>query len=153
MRYLTTVAVGVVTASALLITGTSPARAFGDNTPTFFPSGTDIQHHNLLAHMFNGIKLTELQHQQMRDLIQQTDPVVSINDMKTLHQLIIADQFNEVAVRNLMEQIGKRQTDRQVEMMKVRNQMYHLLTKEQQTQLEQNYQQRMQRLQESAWMQ
>ena len=44
-----------------------------------------------------------------------------------MHKLITADKFDEEAVRAQAEKMSKDQIDRQVEMAKVRNQMFNLL--------------------------
>ncbi|MBP2169136.1 protein CpxP [Erwinia toletana] len=101
---------------------------------------------NSQSHMFDGINLTEQQRQQMRDLMQQARherSPISISDLETMHDLVIADKFNETAVKALAEKLAQAQVERQVEMARVRNQMYHLLTPEQQDVLEKRHQQRM----------
>ncbi len=57
------------------------------------------------------------------------------------------------AVRAQAEKMAQEQVARQVEMAKVRNQMYHLLTPEQQAVLNAKHQQRMDQLREVARMQ
>ncbi|MCU5773554.1 cell-envelope stress modulator CpxP [Erwiniaceae bacterium BAC15a-03b] len=101
---------------------------------------------NSQSHMFDGINLTEQQRQQMRDLMQQARherSPISISDLETMHDLVIADKFNETAVKALAEKLAQAQVERQVEMARVRNQMYHLLTPGQQDVLEKRHQQRM----------
>ena len=101
---------------------------------------------NPQSHMFDGIKLTEQQRQQMRDLMQQARherSPVSISDLETMHDLVIADKFNEAAVKAQAEKLAQAQVARQVEMARVRNQMYHLLTPEQQNVLQKRHKQRM----------
>lgn len=101
------------------------------------------------SHMFDGISLTEHQRQQMRDLMQQArheQPPVNVSEMETMHRLIIAENFDETAVRAQAEKMAQAQVDRQVEMARVRNQMYRLLTPEQQAVLNEKHQQRMEQL-------
>jgi protein CpxP len=69
-----------------------------------------------------------------------------------MHRLVTAENFDESAVRAQAEK-WRRTDARQVEMAKVRNQMYHLLTPEQQAVLNQKHQQRMEQLREVAQMQ
>lgn len=59
-----------------------------------------------------------------------------------MHKLITADKFDEAAVRAQIQDMDKQAIERRVEMAKVHNQMYQLLTPEQKAQLEKNYQQR-----------
>ncbi|MFJ5426806.1 Spy/CpxP family protein refolding chaperone, partial [Enterobacter sp. CER55] len=61
--------------------------------------------------------------------------------------------FDESAVRAQAEKMAQEQVARQVEMAKVRNQMFHLLTPEQQAVLNTRHQQRMDQLREVARMQ
>jgi len=97
-------------------------------------------------HMFDGINLTEQQRQQMRDLMQRArhdSPPVNINEMETMHRLVTADNFDETAVKALAEKMAQEHVMRQVEMAKVRNQMYRLLTPDQRAVLDNKHQQRM----------
>lgn len=90
----------------------------------------DRGHHN----MFDGINLTEQQRQQMRDLMRQShqsQPRLDLEDREAMHKLITADKFDEAAVRAQAEKMSQNQIERHVEMAKVRNQMYNLLTPEQ----------------------
>lgn len=101
--------------------------------------------------MFDGINLTEHQRQQMRDLMQRArreKPSVNIGEVEAMHRLVIAEKFDERAVRAQAEKIAQEQVARQVEMARVRNQMYRLLTPEQQAVLNNRHELRMQRLRE-----
>lgn len=92
----------------------------------------------------------------MRDLMQQARHErlpVSIDDYKDMHDLVIADNFNETAIRQQAEKMAQAEAQRQVEMARVRNQMYHLLTPSQQAVLKRNHQQRMDQLRKLANMQ
>jgi protein CpxP len=106
--------------------------------------------------MFDGISLTEHQRQQMRDLMQRArhdQPPVNVSEMETMHRLVTAENFDESAVRAQAEKMAQEQVARQVEMAKVRNQMFHLLSPEQQAVLNQKHQQRMDQLRKVARMQ
>lgn len=106
---------------------------------------------SLQSHMFDGIQLTELQRQQMRDLMQRARhdrPAINLDEIETMHNLVTAENFDEAAVRTLTEQMAQEQVARQVEIAKVRNQMYRLLTPEQRAVLDIKYQQRMNRYRE-----
>ena len=112
--------------------------------------------HSSQSHMFDGISLTEHQRQQMRDLMQRArhdQPPVNVSEMETMHRLVTAENFDENAVRAQADKMAQEQVARQVEMAKVRNQMYHLLTPEQQAVLNAKHQQRMDQLREVARMQ
>lgn len=95
--------------------------------------------------MFDGVKLTEQQRQQLRDLMSlasRDTHRINISEMERLHTLVTAKTFDEAAVREQTEKMAQEQVARQVEMARVRNQMYNLLTPEQQQILEQKHLQR-----------
>lgn len=99
------------------------------------------------SRMFNGITLTEQQRTQMRDLMRQHHQDRYNGNYcqrhENMHKLVTAPQFDEAAVRAQIQDMDKQAIERHVEMAKVHNQMYQLLTPEQKAQLEKNYQQRM----------
>ena len=124
----------------------------GDN----WHPGEELTQRSTQSHMFDGISLTEHQRQQMRDLMQQArheQPPVNVSELETMHRLVTAENFDESAVRAQAEKMAQEQVARQVEMAKVRNQMFHLLTPEQQAVLNTKHQQRMNQLREVARMQ
>ncbi|MFB4362703.1 cell-envelope stress modulator CpxP [Pantoea sp. BS_8] len=144
MRKLT----AVVLASAMVLShasaGAAESMALDEVHHGGFTTGSMTQ--NSQSHMFDGIELTEHQRQQMRDLMQQARhdrPATNIDDIAAMHDLVTADKFNEAAIRDKAEAIAKVQVEQQVEMARVRNQMYHLLTREQQAALQKNYEQRL----------
>ena len=101
------------------------------------------------SHMFDGISLTEQQRQQLRDLMQRARhdrQPINVSEMETMHRLVTAENFDENAVRAQANKMAQEQVARQIEMAKVRNQMYHLLTPEQQAVLNEKHQQRMEQL-------
>ena len=122
-------------------------------------TNVEMHHHEVMNsqvvltpqnNMFDGIRLTERQRQQLRDLMQQVRydrSPVSINDLKQLHELIIAEKFDQAAYQAQVEKIAQAEVTRQVEIARIRNQMYQLLTPPQQAVLQQKYQQRMDALQ------
>ncbi|MTH46988.1 cell-envelope stress modulator CpxP [Intestinirhabdus alba] len=143
MRKVTT----VVMASTLALSSLSHAAeaVTGDS---WHPAEGSAQR-NTQSHMFDGISLTEHQRQQMRDLMQQArheQPPVNVSEVETMHRLVTAEKFDESAVRAQAEKMAQEQVARQVEMARVRNQMYRLLTPEQQAVLNQKHQQRMEQL-------
>ncbi|MEX9250179.1 Spy/CpxP family protein refolding chaperone, partial [Salmonella enterica] len=72
------------------------------------------------------------------------------SEMETMHRLVTAEKFDESAVRAQAEKMAQEQVARQVEMARVRNQMYRLLTPEQQAVLNEKHQQRMEQLRDVA---
>ncbi len=139
----------VIIASAMVLSHASAAAAETTTIDEMHQNSgltTGIMTQNLQSHMFDGIELTEQQRQQMRDLMQQTRherPMLSVQDVETMHDLVTADKFNEPAIRELAEKQARAQADLQVEMARVRNQMYHLLTPAQQAALKKNYERRL----------
>ncbi|AVJ19819.1 cell-envelope stress modulator CpxP [Serratia rhizosphaerae] len=102
-------------------------------------------------HMFDGVRLTEKQRQQMRDLMRQARhdlPGVNVAEMEAMHKLVTANKFDEAAVYAQAEKVAQEQVKRQVEMARVRNQMYNLLTPQQKSVLDQKHQQRMQQMEQ-----
>ena len=143
-----------VMASTLAVSSLSHAAEVGSGD-NWHP-GEELAQRSTQSHMFDGISLTEHQRQQMRDLMQQArheQPPVNVSEMETMHRLVTAENFDENAVRAQAEKMAQEQVARQVEMAKVRNQMYHLLTPEQQAVLNAKHQQRMDQLREVARMQ
>ena len=143
-----------VMASTLALSPLSHAAEVvtGDN----WHQGEGLTQRSTQSHMFDGISLTEHQRQQMRDLMQRArhdQPPVNVSEMETMHRLVTAENFDESAVRAQAEKMAQEQVARQVEMAKVRNQMFHLLTPEQQAVLNTKHQQRMNQLREVARMQ
>lgn len=105
--------------------------------------------------MFDGVRLSEQQRQQMRDLMhqgRQDVPEFNAEDIESMHKLVIANPFDEAAVRAQITKMMQVQIERQVQMTRVRNQMYNLLTTEQKNVLEQKHQQRMREMQQQISM-
>jgi protein CpxP len=150
------VTAAVMASTLTLITLASQAKELpaSDN---WYQSGEGlVKRNNLQSHMFEGINLTEQQRQQMRDLMQRArhdSPPVNVSEMETMHNLVTAQNFDETAVRAQAEKMAQEQVARQVEMAKVRNQMYRLLSPEQQAVLNDKHQQRMNQFRELADLQ
>ncbi|WP_323666835.1 cell-envelope stress modulator CpxP [Pectobacterium punjabense] len=105
--------------------------------------------------MFDGVRLTEQQRQQMRDLMHQSrqdKPAFNIEDIKAMHQLVTAETFDEAAVRTQITRMMSVQIERQIQMTRVRNQMYNLLTPAQKDILELKHKQRMKEMQQQISM-
>ena len=139
--------IAAVMASTLALSAYSQAAEVVTSV-NWLPGDEGVQRSSQ-SHMFDGISLTEQQRQQLRDLMQRARhdrPPVNVSEMETMHRLVTAENFDENAVRAQAEKMAKEQIARQVEMAKVRNQMYHLLTPEQQAVLNEKHQQRMEQL-------
>ena len=146
--------IAAVMASTLALSAYSQAAEVVTSV-NWFP-GDEGGQRGSQSHMFDGISLTEQQRQQLRDLMQRArhDRLpVNVSEMETMHRLVTAENFDESAVRAQAEKMAEEQVARQVEMAKVRNQMFHLLTPEQQAVLNTRHQQRMDQLREVARMQ
>ncbi|VEC01921.1 Periplasmic protein CpxP precursor [Cedecea lapagei] len=146
----------VVMASTLAFVSLA-SRAADLPTGVNWPQSDSLaKRNNVQNHMFDGINLTEQQRQQMRDLMHRArhdSPPVNVSEMEIMHRLVTADNFDEVAVKAQAEKMAQEQVARQVEMAKVRNQMYHLLSPEQQAALNEKHQQRMEHLRELSELQ
>ncbi|HGM7031201.1 TPA: cell-envelope stress modulator CpxP [Serratia liquefaciens] len=135
--------------ASMLAIGSTAAFAADTTSETAPTPGNDAttrtpgQHH-----MFDGVSLTEQQRQQMRDLTRHDLPGVNVAEMEAMHKLVTADKFDEAAVYAQAEQMAQQQVKRQVEMARVRNQMYNLLTPQQKSVLDQKHQQRMQQMEQ-----
>ena len=139
--------IAAVMASTLALSATSQAAEVV--TGVNWLHGEEGAQRSGQSHMFDGISLTEQQRQQLRDLMQRArhDRLpVNVSEMETMHRLVTAENFDENAVRAQAEKMANEQIARQVEMAKVRNQMYRLLTPEQQAVLNEKHQQRMEQL-------
>ena len=146
--------IAAVMASTLALSAYSQAAEVVTSV-NWLPGDEGVQRSSQ-SHMFDGISLTEHQRQQLRDLMQRARhdrPPVNVSEMETMHRLVTAENFDESAVRAQAEKMAQEQVVRQVEMAKVRNQMFHLLTPEQQAVLNTRHQQRMDQLREVARMQ
>jgi protein CpxP len=151
MRKLTAVVLASAMALSVASAGAKDATTIDEMHHGGLPTGSMTQ--NPQSHMFDGIELTEEQRQQMRDLMQHERPVVHIDDIAALHELVTADQFNEAAIREKAEVIARVQVEQQVEMARVQNQMFQLLTPAQQSALQQNYQRRLNELRQFSNLQ
>ncbi|EPD6684502.1 cell-envelope stress modulator CpxP [Cronobacter sakazakii] len=145
-----------VMASTLAVGALTSQAASVPTDESWHPADMLTQRNSVQSHMFDGINLTEHQRQQMRDLMQRArheQLPVNVSEMEAMHRLVTAENFDENAVRAQAEKMAQEQVARQVEMAKVRNQMYRLLTPEQQAVLNKKHQQRMEQFREVAQMQ
>lgn len=118
----------------------------------FMPADTLAHDGNLLDKrntMFDGINLSEHQRQQMRDLMhraRENASHINLEQMEFMHHLVTAEHFDQTAVRAQAEKMAQARVNRQVEMARICNLMFNLLTPEQKEILNQKHQQRMQQL-------
>lgn len=148
------VKVAVVVMASMLAIGSTAAFSANTTPETAQSPANDILLRiSSQQHMFDGVSLTEQQRQQMRDLMRQARhdlPTVNVAEMEAMRNLIIADKFDEVAVYAQAEKMAQEQIKRQVEMARVRNQMYNLLTPAQKSVLDQKHQQQISGLQQTS---
>ena len=138
--------------STVLAAEAKPAEINSSSVST--DNGEAVKHKVMRQHgMFDGLNLTEKQRQQMRDLMRQNYhddmPKMHMDNMEAMHKLIIADKFDEDAVRAQAETIAKAQIERQVASAKVNNQFYNLLTPEQKAKFNQNHDEMMVKMQKN----
>lgn len=139
----------LVMASMLAVGSTSAFAADTTSETAQTPDNDAMTRISGPHRMFDGVSLTEQQRQQMRDLMRQARhdlPGIPVAEMETMHRLVTADKFDETAVYDQAEKMAQQQVKRQVEMARVRNQMYNLLTPKQKSVLDQKYQQHIQQM-------
>ncbi|MGP1959674.1 MAG: Spy/CpxP family protein refolding chaperone [Arsenophonus sp. NC-TX2-MAG3] len=101
--------------------------------------------YDIFLPLIKGITLNEIQRQQMRDLMasqrQQTfKNKVSQPEREILHNLMTADIFDVSAFRATAEKLTQDIIEQQIEMARIYNQFYKLLTHEQKMILEKQHQ-------------
>ncbi|MDX7991983.1 Spy/CpxP family protein refolding chaperone [Xenorhabdus littoralis] len=106
------------------------------------------QHNYNYSYVFGGITLTEQQRQQMWDLVKKKhlheQSLVDIRvERQKMYELLTEQNFDEAAVRLQLEKIAKQNVELGVEIARIRNQMYRLLTSEQKALLQKRYETRM----------
>ena len=128
--------------SSLVIAGYASAQDELKDPAPFMTMTADSMAQNLQNHMFDGIELTEQQRQQMRDLMfqaRQMQPEPFLSEMIQQYRLVTAPYFDEAAVRTQAEKMAQRYVSEQVEMARVRHQMFTLLTRGQQATVQKNF--------------
>ncbi|MDE9441514.1 Spy/CpxP family protein refolding chaperone [Xenorhabdus bovienii] len=100
--------------------------------------------------IFAGVTLTEQQRQQIWDLVKKQrlheKPVADIRaERRKMYSLLNSTNFDEAAVRLQLEKIAKENVDLSIEIARIRNQIYQLLTAEQKVQLQRRYEVRVDR--------
>lgn len=148
-----------IIASTLAIGSSTLAYAVDDGKSTQPPAGKQMMHHKKGPHdgnMFQGLNLTPQQREQMRDIMQQLrkdSPRPDMENSRTMHQLIIAENFDEAQVKAQIDASAKAHAERTLERMRAQNKMYNLLTPEQKKEFTTRYEQRMQKMSERAQVQ
>ncbi|MGP1947558.1 MAG: Spy/CpxP family protein refolding chaperone [Arsenophonus sp. NC-PG7-MAG3] len=101
--------------------------------------------YDIFLPLIKGITLNEIQRQQMRDLMaSQRQQIfknkVSQPEREILHNLMTADIFDVSAFRATAEKLTQDIIEQQIEMARIYNQFYKLLTHEQKMILEKQHQ-------------
>ncbi len=96
--------------------------------------------------IWRELNLTTEQQQQMQQLRQtnrdnmqqqmQADRSQRQAEQQQMNTLVMADNFDEASVRNLVEQMNAKQADKRVAMAKARHDMFSVLTAEQKQQFQ-----------------
>ena len=84
--------------------------------------------------MFRALNLTDAQKDEMKALRQANHRSEMQAQHQKMQQLVLADNFDEAAVRDLAKTMSEQQIDRRVAMLKQRHDMMQILTPEQKTQ-------------------
>lgn len=120
--------------SAVFAVDTLPANMA--SCAWFYGSSKDYHYGDI----FGSVNLTAQQRERMRDLMRSVRTEqhhVNYTDMEAMHKVITAGEFDQPAVQALFEKIFQQQVKRHVEMARIRNQMFSMLTPEQKTLLNQ----------------
>ena len=137
-------------ASLLLVTNS--ATAGHHSKPEQAGKSYEMQHRGFsFEKMLAGVELTSAQQQQLRQLLQEhkaSKPERGINERGALRQLVQADYFDEQAVTELLQKQQQQRLTQRVAQLKLRHQVYQLLTPEQRQQLTDVHKQRRQKLQQ-----
>jgi len=94
-----------------------------------------------VMHMLKGLELSDSQQQQIQRLVQQqrdnTEPRKERKDeMAKMQALVQAEQFDEAAVRALLQQHQQQRLENKLAMLKLQHDIRQLLTAEQREELD-----------------
>lgn len=101
--------------------------------------------HRGMMGMFGGVNLTAEQQQKIQNIMTQGQtkmasmPMMTMDDMTAMHNLMTADSFDEAKMRSLLEARNKQQVDRRLAMAKIHHDAYQVLTAEQKAQVKANH--------------
>lgn len=143
----------ILTAASLLL-ATNSVTAGHHNKPGQAGKSYEMQHGGFpFQKMLAGVELTSAQQQQLRQLLQEhkaskSDLERGATDRGALRQLVQAEYFDEQAVTELLQLQQPQRLTQRVAQLKLRHQVYQLLTPEQRQQLADKHQQRKQKLQQ-----
>ncbi|XBS68100.1 ATP-independent periplasmic protein-refolding chaperone Spy [Acerihabitans sp. KWT182] len=104
----------------------------------------DHQHGPMMDMMFKGLKLTEQQRQQMRDIFKETRKEVNMPspaERQQMHEIIAADSFDSAKAQTFVTSISQEQNQRMLARLEMQNKMYNVLTPEQKKEFNARFQQ------------
>ncbi|SET08472.1 Spy/CpxP family protein refolding chaperone [Thorsellia anophelis] len=109
--------------------------------------GVDRQIHKhqvKIDRMFAGLNLTEEQKQAISALIQEraTQQNQQLDTRKAIESLALSNNFDEAKAKELIQAQAEQRQTRQLEKLKLKNEIYNLLTPEQKTQFTASLEQR-----------
>ncbi|WP_213994170.1 ATP-independent periplasmic protein-refolding chaperone Spy [Sodalis sp. dw_96] len=102
------------------------------------------QHGPMMDMMFKGLKLTEAQRQQMRDIFKETRKEVNMPspaERQQMHEIIAADSFDSSKAQAFVTSMSQEQDQRMLARLEMQNKMYNVLTPEQKKEFNEKYQQ------------
>jgi len=142
MRKLTS----LVVAMTLAMGAVNIVHAADNITPP--PAGADKpmmhkppRHPGPLA-MFEGLKLTDAQKQQIHAIMKDAHKDMkrpSLEERRALHDIIASDSFDQTKAEAQASQMAVASKDRVLNMLETQNKMYNVLTSEQKKQFNQNF--------------
>ncbi|NGN99204.1 CpxP family protein [Grimontia sp. S25] len=108
-------------------------------------------------HLLRGVDLTDEQKAELKTLREQKREAMKANkgefrtqmmaERQQMQELMLADNFDEAAVRALAEKMVDQQVERRVAMMKSQHEMMSILTPEQKVQVKENMDKMAERMQ------
>lgn len=127
-------ALGVITASSLSVSVLAHEHKAGRH------DGGHHEHHQPMKRMLAGLDLTDSQREQIKQLMKQQREANKGKRRDTAaHQqmqtLLMAEQFDENAARQLLEQQQQQAVEKRLTMLKLQHQVLQILTDEQRQQL------------------
>lgn len=146
-------ALGASMANAAETTAPAAPAATQDNA-----TAPTMMHHQMgmkgphRGGMFEGLKLTDQQREQMKTIAKEfrsehKKPMMG-DHFKEMHKLVASDKFDESAARAQIEANNKERNDMMLERMKMENKMYNVLTPEQKKEFNQNFEKRIEKMQQ-----
>lgn len=121
-----------------ILSGFAYAEASGKFPCNDSQNRTEMKHNKRLEIMVEVLDLSEAQQQQIQEVTEQEHTAMEGNRQKMhevreqMHALLESDSFNEAAIRSLAESHAKLKTEALVARARVKNQIFQLLTPEQQ---------------------